>query len=440
MPLPTHENATSYKWQSLTNNPKQTSKIKSFSRLFEPLTKHELIKVYAAFGIATFLCIKVSAQQNSFTIDHRNNPLKNFSVATNKESHPFFADIDGDGDVDCFSGEYANNHLSKIYFYRNDGTNKSPLFKQVTGAGNPLDKVATNTLTIPYLVDIDKDGDYDCFIGEGSTGAVLYYKNTGTSTNPVFQKQSAAHNPLSMVKFSASGVANPAFADVDGDGDYDCLVVDEDGNENYFKNTGTAKSPVFVHAKNSDDPFSSLTLHADAFNNPSFFDWDHDGMTDLFINTTYFKNVGTVNKPEFVASSENKPLFQNKSGSAFTYVPLRWVDINNDGHVEVFQGNSDGSFVYETLSSGSNSAAVAIPIAKARVLPNPTKQEFVVNLLTKTNAGTAVRVTDAQGKIITTQFVTGSTLKFGKEFKPGTYFMQVMQNNKVIYTQKLIKE
>jgi hypothetical protein len=160
----------------------------------------------------------------------------------------------------------------------------------------------------------------------------------------------------------------------------------------------------------------------------------------LFINTTYFKNVGTVNKPEFVASSENEPVFQNKSKAEYTYIPLRWVDINNDGRVEVFQGSSNGSFVYQTLSSSSNSAAVAAPVAKVRVLPNPSKEEFVVNLLTATNAGTTVRVTDAQGKIITTQFVTGSSLKFGKAFKPGAYFMQVMQNNKVIYTQKLIKE
>jgi hypothetical protein len=57
-----------------------------------------------------------------------------------------------------------------------------------------------------------------------------------------------------MVKFSASGVANPAFADVDGD----CVVVDEDGQENYFKNIGTAKNPVFVHVTNSEDPFKSL--------------------------------------------------------------------------------------------------------------------------------------------------------------------------------------
>jgi hypothetical protein len=441
MPLPTHENVTSYTWQCLTNYLQQTSKIKSSFRLllFEPVSSHGIVKVYA-IGIALFLCTNVFAQQSSFTIDHRNNPLKNFSVATNRESHPFFVDIDGDGDLDCFSGEYANNQLSKIYFYRNDGTNKNPLFKQVTGTSNPLNKVATNTLTLPYLVDIDNDGDYDCFIGEGSTGAILYYKNTGTASYPVFQKQSAAHNPLSMVKFLTSGVANPAFADVDGDGDNDCLVVDEDGNENYFKNTGTTKNPVFVHTKNSDDPFSSLTLYTDGFNNPSFYDWNHDDLPDLFINTTYFKNIGTVNKPEFVVSSENQPLFQNRSKSQFTYVPLRWVDINNDGHVDVFRGSSTGSFVYETLSSDNKDAAIAAPVVKVRVLPNPSKEEFVVNLSTATNAETAVRVTDVHGKIITTQFVRGSSFKFGKELKPGAYFMQVMQNNKVIYTQKLIKQ
>ena len=233
---------------------------------------------------------------------------------------------------------------------------KAPLFKQVTGVNNPLNKVAANTLTLPYFVDIDADGDYDCFIGEGTTGAIIYYKNTGTATHPQFQKQSAAHNPLSMVKFAASGVANPAFADVDGDGDYDCLVVDEDGNENYFKNTGTAKNPVFVHVTNSDDPFKSL-VSTNGIYNVSFEDWDHDGLIDLFSNTTYYKNIGTKTRPEFALSNDNKPIFQNEPEDQFTYTPLRWVDMNNDGNVEVFRGNSDGSFIYQTLSSKDEAVA-----------------------------------------------------------------------------------
>ena len=78
---------------------------------------------------------------------------------------------------------------------------KAPLFKQVAGANNPLNKVGANTLTIPYFIDINADGDYDCFIGEGTTGAIIYYRNTGSATHPQFEKQSAANNPLSMVKF-----------------------------------------------------------------------------------------------------------------------------------------------------------------------------------------------------------------------------------------------
>src|SRR3954466_4937879 len=92
------------------------------------------IGTIALFIVACSL--ELSAQQKTFLINNHENPLKNFSIPSNKESHPFFVDIDHDGDLDCFSGEYANGHLSKIYFYRNDGTTKTPLFKQVTGANN----------------------------------------------------------------------------------------------------------------------------------------------------------------------------------------------------------------------------------------------------------------------------------------------------------------
>jgi hypothetical protein len=84
--------------------------------------------------------------------------------------------LDHDGNLDCFSGEYANGHLSKIYFYRNDGTTKTPLFKQVAGVDNPLNRITANTITLPYFIDIDAAGDYDCFIGEGTTGAIIYDK------------------------------------------------------------------------------------------------------------------------------------------------------------------------------------------------------------------------------------------------------------------------
>ena len=386
----------------------------------------------------TALSFHISAQRKVFIVNNSNNPLKNFSIPLNRESHPFFIDIDKDGDLDCFSGEYTNGELSKVYFYRNDGNNKYPVFKQITGTANPLNKVLANTLSIPYFIDIDGDGDYDCFVGDGYTGAIMYYKNTGTATHPVFEKQSAATNPLSMIKFFASGAASPAFADIDGDGDYDCLVVDEAGSENYFENTGTTKEPVFVHAANSKDPFYSLASQKGIYN-VSFEDWNRDGLIDVFVNTTYYKNIGTKIKPAFAHADDDEPVFQNKAADKYTYMPLRWVDLHNDGNVEVFRGNTDGSFIYQTLSANKEDDVLSSRTL-INVFPNPAKEEFTLNIPATSTAASVIRITDLQGKLLTTQIIHNGSVKFGKELKRGVYVVQIMQNNKVVYNQKIIKE
>lgn len=399
------------------------------------MKKINLLSTCVAFIFLGVISNDARAQQKFFAVNSQQNPLKTFSIPTNKESHPFFIDIDGDGDLDCFSGEYSNAFLAKIYYYRNEGTNKSPVFKLVNGEANPLNKVVANVLSIPFFVDIDGDGDYDCFIGEGNTGAVMYYKNIGDASHPSFQKQSAAFNPLSMAKFSVAGIASPAFADVDGDGDYDCLVVDEDGNENYFKNTGTISRPSFVHAQGGDDPFQAVV--ADGLYNPSFYDWNHDGLPDLFVNTTYYQNVGTEGKPAFVKTTDRQPFFQNKAPEQFAYTPLRWVDINNDGAVDVFQGDEKGNFVYQTAATENENAVTALPTV--HVYPNPSREGFMVNIPSVT-AQTYVRITDLQGKLLGTFNANSNTVKFGKDLKAGAYIVQVMQDNKEVFSQKIIKQ
>ena len=64
----------------------------------------------------------------------------------------------------------------------------------------------------------------------------------------------------------------------------------------------------------------------------------------------------------------------------------------------------------------------------------------MLNILVKQGTTSMMRVTDIQGKIMSIQTVNSSTTKFGKDLKPGLYFLQVIQNNKVVYDQKIIKE
>lgn len=377
----------------------------------------------------------VSAQQKSFTVNN-SNPLKSLLATVKGESHPFFVDIDGDNDLDCFVGEYANGSLAKVHFFRNDGTAKTPVFKNITGAANPLAEAIANTLSIPNFVDIDGDGDYDCFISDGRTGALMYFQNTGTKVKPQFEKQSAAFNPLSMVKFAASGVASAAFADVDGDGDYDCLITDQDGIASYFVNAGTSSSPSFKRATTGNNPFSFLD--GQSVYNASFQDWNKDGKADLFIGNQYFQNTGTKDAPKFSASKYDQPVFESNTGAKYTFTPYRWVDLYNDNNVEVFQGTS-GSVVYQTIAS-KNVLEAKAAVVSFNVFPNPSSEEFVLST-SKTSVGSSVlRIADVQGKVLSTSVINDNTIRFGKDLKPGVYVIQVLQDNKAIYNQKLIKE
>ena len=114
--------------------------------------------------------------------------------------------------------------------------------------------------------DLDGDGDLDMMVGENG-GTILYYKNTGSASAPVFAQQTGAANP-----FNGSDVgcdSAPALVDLDGDGDLDLVVGENDGNLNYFKNTGTASAPVFAAADRRRQPVQRRSTRATTARRPS---------------------------------------------------------------------------------------------------------------------------------------------------------------------------
>ena len=135
---------------------------------------------------------------------------------------PTFADIDGDGDLDLFIGDYNG----EIFFYRNIGSSNSMNFTYESNLSN----IDLQSYSIPDFSDIDSDGDLDLFIGDNS-GQIYFYQNRGNEIE--FNFELIDDNFLSLDMGSRSA---PSFADIDNDGDDDLIIGSENQNIKIYQN------------------------------------------------------------------------------------------------------------------------------------------------------------------------------------------------------------
>ncbi|MGD1715264.1 FG-GAP repeat domain-containing protein, partial [Dapis sp. BLCC M172] len=92
---------------------------------------------------------------------------------------PTFADLDNDGDLDAFVGESEGN----IVYFKNTGSVGNPSF--AAPVYNPFNLADVGIESKPAFADLDNDGDLDAFVGEWG-GDIVYFKNTGSVGNPSF--------------------------------------------------------------------------------------------------------------------------------------------------------------------------------------------------------------------------------------------------------------
>jgi hypothetical protein len=283
------------------------------------------------------------------------NPLFGFVVSSN--SIPTFVDIDNDGDFDVFSGD-GNGTIS---LYENRGTNTHPHFNEsgeTFTIANPLSAVDVGSNSTPTFVDIDNDGDFDVFSGE-EYGEFRFYENTGTNASPIFTEQTGAANPLNA--FDVGIHSTPTFVDIDNDGDFDAFSGELYGEFTFYENTGTNASPNFTEQTGAANPLDAFDIEG-AEPNLNFVDIDNDGDFDAFIGDffrtfRFYENTGTNTSPVFTeqAGAAN-PLNAFNVG----YAPSpTFVDIDDDGDFDSFSGDTYGRFHFFLNDSALPTALTA---------------------------------------------------------------------------------
>ncbi|BDS12607.1 T9SS type A sorting domain-containing protein [Aureispira anguillae] len=331
--------------------------------------------VIAALGMATPAAGQVS---NLVERTGANNPFD--GIQQNSTKRPSFVDIDGDGDLDMFRGFDGAGPSGYMEYYENTGTVNAANFSLVQGAGNSLSgfQGPQNVIAYPSFVDIDNDGDMDVFGGNYvfNTPILKYYENTGTTTAPSFVDVSGAANPLDTIvsAIQVNGVNNnyqPFFADLDHDGDQDCLISHSTYDAStyaytltirYYENTGTASVANFEERTGAANPFDFMNGASASISHGKsvsfqFADMDQDGDQDAFVNGSfqgnkyfeYYENTGTVTTPVFVHNMIT-PLDSITVSNSHDLYQLALVDIDGDGDQDVlhYNGNIDIRF-YENL-------------------------------------------------------------------------------------------
>ncbi len=181
--------------------------------------------------------------QPSFNLEIDSLPIHSSSF----NYSPAFGDLDNDGDLDLILGSYIRD---SIWLYRNTGTPNSFQFTR-EAVGNSIGITGIGQSSTPALVDIDNDGDLDLFSG-ATNGRIIFYQNTGTPNAFEFTFRTNFYQNI-----DAGDESIPRFADIDRDGDYDLFIGSQNGRIAYFRNDGSPTSPVFTFVT---DTFAGLNV------------------------------------------------------------------------------------------------------------------------------------------------------------------------------------
>lgn len=315
-------------------------------------------------------------------------------------------------------------------------------FTEKTGDDNPLENVVTVSSSMSSPVDIDNDGDFDLFIGDDQ-GRVKFYKNIGTDEEPnLLEEQIGEENPLNNIHIE--GKVFPEFVDIDGDLDLDVFL----GAKNkiiFCKNTGSVSSPIFIQQSGENNPLLSIASVGNRSYFPSFIDIDFDNDIDVFIGwidfnisengqgISYYKNIGTFQTPIF----ENQLNENNPFDNFHKLYPIpTFFDLDGDVDLDVFIEKGNGEYLYfENTSDAIVIKVNDVELDLVEMYPNPAKSEVTFNIVEKE---ASIRVFSMLGSEIYRTIVTKDYRTINvQDFDSGIYLI-LIESEKFKITKKLV--
>jgi len=320
------------------------------------------------------------------------------NIGLNNTDIPAIEDMDGDGDLDILIMPFSRNVItyyqnmsaerghgcdSIAFLFRDEcwgymsylvNTNAfllnddSPCYRNYKRAA----KHNGSTIT---LYDADDDGDLDVIYGDPEFNDLVFLEN-GKSIHKLGRDTMISQDtifPRNTVRASVPLFPASYLIDVDNDGKKDMIVapnaeaaVKNKDQVLFYKNTGTAKVPVFTYQNNQFIVGQTFDLGGGSI--PVFVDIDNDGDKDLVVATQgeftqtfnsndrlyFFRNVGSASKAAYELVDSNFLNINNGATKIQRIIPT-FGDLNGDGKQDLLIGDLNGKMhFYANTSVGSN--------------------------------------------------------------------------------------
>ena len=292
---------------------------------------------------------------------------------------PALADLDGDGDMDMLVGYsgtgLGSSYRGGVWQFENKGTTQNPAFVLVTTDYLGLSQSLTLTDVVPSFADVDANGSIDLIItGTGRSAVeIRAFLNTAAKGQAVAYALSRATRwptPDLMVPSDLLTVT-----DVDQDGNVDLLISRYNfGTILYYRNTGTATTPVFQLQNQTFGGFTSDDYVYAKARSIVVADLNGDQKNELILAA----NNGTVRVYQFPSPvNQTLTLLDSLPGIGLPGSALiaAVADLDGDQLPDLLLGSRGGGLRYlKNTSRKIHANLFEIPWA----FPNPTENNLTV--------------------------------------------------------------